>query len=80
MRQGRLIDEEARSNSSSSADALRVPASQPDSAPPDGVSSREALLTWHEGEATWAEAMARYEDEATAKMRPMFDATMGRVK
>lgn len=40
----------------------------------------EALLTWHRGEATWAETTARYEAEATAKMRPMFEATMQRVK
>lgn len=40
----------------------------------------EALVAWHTGEQTWDEALARYAAAIEADMRPMFDATMDRVK
>ena len=39
----------------------------------------EALIDWHKGQA-WETALARYESRAWAALKPMFDATMDRVK
>ena len=39
----------------------------------------EALLDWQHGQA-WEIALARYESRAWAALKPMFDATMERVK
>lgn len=39
-----------------------------------------ALVDWHRGACDWPTATARYAAEATAHCRPMFDATMARVK
>ena len=40
----------------------------------------EALTPWHAGEASWDEATATFEREVTAALRPMFEATMARIK
>lgn len=40
----------------------------------------EQLVAWHRDEVDWDDAMARYESNATAHFRPMFEATMDRVK
>ncbi len=39
-----------------------------------------ALVPWHRGDVDWRTATAAYADEATGHMRPMFDATMERLK
>jgi len=39
----------------------------------------EALIDWQQGQ-TWQAALARYESRAWAALKPMFDATMDRVK
>ena len=40
----------------------------------------DELLRWHAGDGSFEQAVERYEATATAHFRPMFDATMERVK